>query len=261
MWQVSLNLTGKLNYILYIIRNYPEWYLIFSNRLLKKPITKLKLKNGLIILGGKRSLILDIADEIFVQKVYNPKFMPIRLGSTVIDIGANVGIYSLYAAWKGAKKIYAFEPLSKNLVLINRNFKINRLPQPSLSNAAVTNKTGTAKLYLSDFDSHGLLFDHNYKDKFTKHVDAKTVTLSRIIQVNRIKKVDFLKIDCEGSEGEIIYSTPKSIWEKIDKIAIEYHNGVSSYSHTDILKKLKKVGYRTKVKVVDPFLGYIYAWK
>lgn len=258
---MSLNLTGKLNYILYIIRNYPEWYLIFCNRLLKKPITKLKLKNGLTIFGGKKSQILDIADEIFVQKVYNPSYLPLQAKATVIDIGANVGIYCLYAAKNGAKRIFAIEPLSQNISLIKKNFKTNKLPQPTMTEVAVTNRSGKARLYLANFDSHGLLFDHDYKNKFTKYIFIRTTTLTEIIQKSRIKRVDFLKIDCEGSEGEIIYSTPTSIWHKIDKVAIEYHNGVSKYNNVNIVNRLKKLGYQTKLKSLDPYLGYIYAWK
>ena len=258
---MSLNLNGKLNYILYIIRNYPEWYLIFFYRLLKKTITRLNLKNGLTIFGGKRSQILDIADEIFVQKVYNPMYMPLKPEATVIDIGANVGIYCLYAAKNGAKRIYAVEPLSQNISLIKKNFKTNKLTQPIITEAAVTNRSGGARLYLADFDSHGLLFNHDYKKKFTKYIFIRSITLTNIIQKNRIKRVDFLKIDCEGGEGEIIYSTPAAIWHKIDKVAIEYHNGVSKYNNVNIVNRLKKLGYQTKLKSLDPYLGYIYAWK
>lgn len=258
---MTFNLVGKINYISYIIQNYPEWFLIFINKLFKKRITKLRLKNGLIILGGKRSLILDIADEIFLQKVYNPKFMSIRHGDTVIDIGTNIGIFSLYTAMEGAKKIYAYEPLPENIPLINQNFQANKFTRPVIIEAAVTNKKGEGRLYLGDSDSHGLLFNHDYKKKFKRFVKVSTTTLREIIHVHKIKKVDFLKIDCEGSEGMIIMSTPISILKKIDKIAIEYHDGVSCYSHNDIVSKLKKGEFQTKLKVVDEFLGYIYAWR
>lgn len=258
---MAFNLVGKINYVSYIIKNYPEWFLIFVNKLLKKGITKLRLRNGLIILGGKRSLILDIADEIFLQKVYNPKFMSIHRGDTVIDIGANIGIFCLYSALKGAKNIYACEPLPENIPLINPNFQVNKFIHPVIIETAVTNKKGERRLYLGDTDSHGLLFNHDYKKKFTKFIKVPTTTLRQIILTHKIKKVDFLKVDCEGCEGLIIVSTPISILKKIDKIAIEYHNGVSRYSHDDIVDKLKKGGFQTKLKVVDRFLGYIYAWR
>jgi FkbM family methyltransferase len=255
------NLIGKFRYISHIMRDYPKWYLIFWGRLTKKPIIKLKIKNNLIIVGGKRSQILDISDEIFVHKVYNPKYMALVPNATVVDIGANVGIFSLYATMKHAEKIYAIEPLLENIHKIEENFKLNKMAKPEIIRCAVAKRSGVNRLYLADFDSHGLLFNHNHKKTYTKYTRVPVDTLTGLIQKRGINHIDFLKIDCEGSEGEIVCSTPPYIWSKIDKVAVEYHNEVSKYNGLDINNRLKKMGYQTRVKSIDPYLGYIYAWR
>jgi FkbM family methyltransferase len=257
----SSNLNGKIKYILEIIQNYNDWYLIFIDRFVNIRVREIHLRNGTIVTGGKKSLILDLIDEIFIKKVYNPKSMKINAGDTVMDIGANIGIFSLYAARQGARNLFSIEPLSQNISLIKTNFKINKINKPKIIKAAVSDKKGIKKLYIGNLDSHGLLFDRNFRQKFTKFVEVPTLTLKEIIYINKITQINFLKIDCEGSEGEIIKSTKKDVWQKIDKIAIEYHDDVSTLSHREIVEKLKSVGYKTEVKVTSDFFGYIYAWK
>jgi len=256
-----LNLNGKYKYISNLRKNYPGWPGILINRILKQLPQKLILRNGIEIIGGAKSKILDLADEIFFQKVYNPSYLQIKKGDVVVDIGANIGVFSLYAASGGAKKIFAVEPMPANIKLIHENFLCNKLAMPTTLEAAVTDKNGKAKLYLGDLDSHNLLFDHNFNnEKFSKNIMVPAITLSRIIERFKINKINFLKIDCEGSEGEIISSTPKKVWKKIDKVAIEYHDGVSSLNHTEIVAKLKKFGYKVKFKKNDEYFGYIYAF-
>lgn len=261
MSSIFKNLKGKNKYVVEIVQNYKDWYVIFFNRLFKIHTEKIHLRNGIVAVGGVRSLIVDLIDEIFVKEVYNPDFMRINTNDTVMDIGANIGIFSLYAAKQGTKKIYSIEPLSQNISLIKNNFKINKLKVPDIDNVAVSDKNGISKLYLGDLDSHGLLFDRNFERKLSKYKEVKTITLNGIFKIHKIDKLDFLKIDCEGSEGEIIKSTQKDTWKKIQKIAIEYHDKVSTLSHKKIVESLKGYGYKTKIKPTGKFFGYIYAWR
>lgn len=256
-----LNLKGKYHYISGLINNYDNWASIVKGRLVHIVTPYVKLKNGLTISGGPKSEIVDIVDEIFFQKVYTPEFLKIKKGDTVIDIGANIGVFGLFAAKNGARKIIAVEPYSKNVDSIKKNFKTNKLNTPKTLQAAVSDKIGKSKLYLGDIDSHNLLFDHNFKnEKYTKFIDVPVTTLSGILKKYGLKNVDFLKIDCEGSEGDIVKSTPLNIWKKIKKIAMEYHNGVSSLSCDEMVTKLKKVGYKVVIKRSDDNFGYIYAY-
>ena len=126
---------------------------------------------------------------------------------------------------------------------------------------AVSNKNGFSKLYLGNLDSHGLLFDHNYQQQFTKYKIVKTMTLDTIIKMYKINHINYLKIDCEGSEGDIIKSINNKTWKIIDKIVLEYHDGVSTLHHTGIMQYLKVNGYKLKVNKTGESFGYIYAWK
>lgn len=254
-------LISKIKYLFKLLANYNNWLYIVICRFFDKPIERIILNNGTIIIGGNKSLTIDIVDEIFVRNVYNPIDFEIKPNDIVADIGANTGIFSLYAALKGAKKIIAIEPLSENLKYIRENFSLNNLRNPLVINKAISNKNGRSKLYLSDYDSHGLLFNQNNLQKFSKYIYVDTLKFSSLLKKYNLSKIDFLKIDCEGSEGYIFSETNNSHWKNIKKISIEYHNGVSILNNNQIIKRLHTFGYKTKKMESDNLFGYIYAWR
>lgn len=88
----------------------------------------------------------------------------------------------------------------------------------------------------------------------------KSITLEQVFIQNKLTKIDFLKLDCEGAEGLIFKSTPKSYLKKIRKIAIEYHDHLSPMKHQEIVSTLRGLDF--KVIIVSgerPTFGYIYA--
>lgn len=255
------NIYGKFKYIKELIFTYNNWYTILIDRIKKSVTHKVKLRNGITVNGGSHSIVVDLVSETFANKLYNPSNLNIKRGDIVVDIGANIGVYGLYAAQEKAKVVYEIEPLDENIPLIRNNFKNNNFNNYKIINVAVSDFNGTDKLYIGDLDSHGLLFDHNFKEKLTKYKIVKTMTLDNIFLKYKIDKVDFLKIDCEGGEGYIFKTTNVKTWRKINKIAIEYHDNVSVFSHQQILTKLSKLGYRTKLEKTGQKFGYIYAWR
>jgi FkbM family methyltransferase len=258
---MRFNLIGKLNYVAEIILNYRNWCLILLNRLRNVLTNIVYLRNRIVITGGKKSLILDLCSEIFIKEIYNPINLRINPGDTVVDIGANIGVFSLYASHCSASKIYAIEPLLENIQSIKINFKKNNFNNIKIINAAVSDKNGFSKLYFGDLDSHGLLFDHVFKEKLTEYRNVRTLKLDTIISDYGINHINFLKVDCEGSEGYILKSIKKDTWEIIDKIAIEYHDNVSVLSHTEMSQILKRNGYNTKTIKTGNLFGYVYAWR
>ena len=71
------------------------------------------------------------------------------------------------------------------------------------------------------FDVELPRYDHKMKNSNSIQVDS--ITLQKIFDLNNIKKCNLLKLDCEGSEYEIIDSLPNSYFSMIDKMIIEYH--------------------------------------
>ena len=89
-----------------------------------------------------------------------------------------------------------------------------------------------------------------------------SISLQKIFDDNNIEHCNFLKLDCEGAEYEIIKNLPIAYLEKIDKIIIEYH---SADSYPELLNELKEIftNHNFKIDVKPSFLGMgiLYAKK
>lgn len=88
------------------------------------------------------------------------------------------------------------------------------------------------------------------------------MTLQSFIDTHKIEQIDFLKLDCEGAEGLILHSTPLHYLKKIRKLAMEFHDHISQFSHQDLENLLQTVGFTTKLRWDGKSpLGYIYGWR
>lgn len=89
-----------------------------------------------------------IYKEIFDDKVYARHGIKISDGDTVIDIGANIGLFALFAKQKGARaKVYCFEPAPETFRILEKNVKRFELDEVKLFNAGIAEKRGEATLY------------------------------------------------------------------------------------------------------------------
>ena len=196
--------------------------------------------------------------HVWLIEEYKSKNFEIKDTDLVIDVGGHIGLFSLYAAQfckNGA--IYSFEPIKENYQLLSDNVNSNNLKQIKTFNLAVSTSNSTVKLYLND-DEAG----HSMFSKSSKTVTVNSISLQRIFDDNNIENCNFLKLDCEGTEYEILENLPTSYFDKIEKIVIEYH---MADSHPELLDQLKKLlisqNYNIKIKKLFPDIGFLYASK
>lgn len=157
-------------------------------------------------LGPKDSLNLSIngvyedVETEFVKKI-------IHKGDVVLDIGANIGYYSLIFAKLVGKlgKVFSFEPEPYNFSLLNKNIKINHYDNVVTENRVVSDFNGITKLYLSEIRT-GMHRIYPSRYTTTKTVDVKTISIDDYFQNNELKdKISFIKIDVEGSELGVLH--------------------------------------------------------
>jgi FkbM family methyltransferase len=218
------------------------------------------LRQGLSIVSPQNSL--EVIDEIFHSRVYTPRELRIEPQDIVVDIGANIGVFSLYASRYTQNRIFAFEPFAVNFEYIKQNIASNNITNITPVCAAVSDQVGTVKLYTTGLPSGNLLFDHYVGGKIDKFTEVECTTLQKIMTDNQITTLDFLKLDCEGSEGNILQSTPVECLQRIRKIALEFHDNVSPIRHEAMQEILQVANFKTKCvwNGRSPF-GYIYAWR
>ena len=98
--------------------------------------------------------------------------------------------------------------------------------------------------------------------KSSKSITVDSISLQQIFDNNNIENCNFLKLDCEGTEYEILENLPTSYFDKIKKIVIEYH---MADTHPELLENLKKIlinqNYSLKTKKLFSDIGFLYASK
>jgi FkbM family methyltransferase len=130
-------------------------------------------------------------------------------GEVYVDVGANIGYYTLVAAQRvGVQgKVFAYEPDPDNFALLEANVLLNRLPQVQVFPYALYDKNVEGKLFLSD---------DNFGDHRIYAAENRPSRDIRLLQGDEhlrplTGKIDFLKIDTQGSE----YFVVKGLWQLI----------------------------------------------
>ncbi|EKE06136.1 MAG: methyltransferase FkbM family [uncultured bacterium] len=246
----------RLNYWFNFVKVYKNWLQIIILRIFGKNITKVILRNGIVIKGSSSTSLGVVMDETFVLKRYTPKFLNIKRGEIVVDIGSHVGDFSILSALQGASKVYAYEPDPNTFLILKNNIISNNLQNIKIINLAVIDKVGSQSFFQNQDDGGNSIYDIL---RTNKSILVKTTTIDEIMISQKLERIDFLKIDCEGSEGLIFKSIPIKTLKKINKISMEYHDNVSELNHMQIIKKLESAGFKTKLLKTGNQLGYIYA--
>ena len=190
-------------------------------------LATIKLKNGFTVKGYTHCFFMFY--EVWSKKDYDIPGFTLAPHMTVIDIGANQGFFSLYAASKGAD-VYSFEPCLDNFKILQWNVLNNGLENSvRITNAAVTNKEGEVNLFVG-LDTSGEFMsgcvstrDENRGGAGVLTQSTRSVTLDSLLRDSKIERCDFLKMDCEGAEYEILASTSAASFKKIARISMECH--------------------------------------
>ena len=211
--------------LLKTIHLYKDWSLIlrlsFGN--LKNWPIIIRLRNGI-----KYNLYNDgdlhVLKEIWTFNHYGKFLDYIKDSSVIIDIGAHIGIFSVLAARHAPNvRVFSFEPLPENFKILKSNIEINNLEKNIFSFPwAVSGLRGERNLNILARTGSSIV--NNSKDEPLEKIKVATVTLEEIFNSNKIDHCNFLKIDCEGAEYEILYSTSPEILKRIKTITLESHD-------------------------------------
>ena len=211
-----------------------------------------------------KSADISMAYECILRDDYTLNTLKLPQKSTIIDIGAHIGSFSLAAASKFRQsRIFCFEPSPANYSTLKKNVAINNLKNIFASNKAVTFDGKNVTIYLSSINSAANSIYVPKKD----FIEVPSITLERIFKNNKIKKCDFLKMDCEGAEYDIILNAPIGILSKIGIMVIEYHTreylGIKNNGYTlgNLIRKLEESGFNCEVRQSRSYQGIIFAKK
>lgn len=253
--KISKSLSGSgLGRIPGILKLY---YLIYKI-IFPKGIVLINIQGGKMYVNTQDmsfvpSLMVSGVYEKYETELFKKLIKP---GMTVVDIGSNIGYYSLIAAKLAGNngKVYAFEPEPNNYNLLVKNIKINNYANIIPIQEAVSNKRGNTKLFIDKINLGNPSFSKNNvptpKEGFVK---VEAITLDEFFEnVVKDSKVDIIKMDTQGAEGLIVEGAGKLLKNNNLKIFMEFWPyGLKNIGTNPLKLLLKLQDYGFKMKIID----------
>lgn len=201
-----------------------------------------------------------IVKETVLDRTYETVSVPLQSDWLVVDIGAALGDY---AVWAGRQltngRLIAVEPFPRSVKLLKENLRLNRLNNVSVAETAIGAVDGQSGLQLVT----GQAVQHSTaaSSAAAGSVPVRVRSLPSFFHEMGIVSCDYLKIDCEGAEYDILFNCPPIFLQKIKRICMEVHDHITPHSRHDMIAFLEKNGYRTRLTLnpVHNDLAYLFA--
>ncbi len=226
---------------------------------------------------GKYKFFYLENDKYIGQRIALEKYEPYETklilrqtkeGDVVVDVGANIGYYTVLLADKVGKtgKVYAFEPDKTNFEILEKNIRANNFKNVIAINAAVGSRNEIKILYKSEenlgdhklYETHPPCGHPPLREGGQNNLIEKSISVVKLDNFLKDQKVDLMKIDAQGWEPEVIEGAKKII--KSDKPTIFLEYSPTSYKQAKLngkkmMKFLKSV--YSKIWWINEWL-YIY---
>tara|TARA_B100000029_G_scaffold17184_1_gene17617 strand:- start:2622 stop:3398 length:777 start_codon:yes stop_codon:yes gene_type:complete len=231
---------------------YPKIYFKLTN--LDSAI--FETKSGLKIRIRTNSTDLMALTNVWLKNEYEIENYNIEDSDTIIDIGSHIGTFSLLVSQFCNKgKIFCYEPMPDNFQYLLSNLKLNQVKNIFPFNLAVSSDSSKLDMFFNTDQSGHSIFSNN-----NKKITVDSISLKQIFDDNDIKKCKLLKLDCEGSEYQIIENFPTDYFNRIENIAMEYHLADSKPElGKKLIKKLETIGFEIQTKDHYNDMGFLIA--
>ena len=248
--------------LLWHVRPLPTVVRLF----LKLPIatpTTIHLRNGLRF-KVRNAMDVWIIKEIALEHDYQVSSIPFQDGWNMIDIGGGIGDFAVTTARLCPNsQILSFEPFPESFALLQENLKLNQVRNVTAYQKAVSNTSETLQLQIGT----GVAVEHSTAKISAADdpnaIQVQAIGLSDVLDQHSMAQCDYLKIDCEGAEFEMLMNTPAATFARIKRICLEYHDHVTHYTHRDLVRLFEQHGYTVRLRAnpVHSYLGMLFAAK
>lgn len=222
------------------------------------PVRRHTLPNGLEVAYQSKAELLQFYDDIFEKRVYTRHGITLRDGDCVLDVGANIGLFSVFvAATVPGARVLAFEPAPPMFEIL----RANAAPwgeRIELFNCGLSRSAGSAEL---TFYPHSSGMSSFYPDEREEKAALRRLirnelaqgkqgvedvlrfedelveqrfrnetwtcplrTLSEVIRERGVARIDLLKVDVEKSEIDVLAGLEDEDWAKVEQAVVEVHD-------------------------------------
>lgn len=232
-----------------LMRRTPFPLVLDKLGLMRRPY-RVSARKGLVVelrpgVRGERYVFY----EVFMKSTYLSAGQTICPGDTVIDVGANVGFFSILAASLVGPTglVVAIEPQPDTFAQLQRNIEVSGMRNIRARQVAVAASKGTCSLFFGDVPIFSSLFSSvDGKPNEFRSQEVLTTTLEDIVKEEAIARCHYLKLDCEGAEYAIVDFLSPELAERIDQITMEVHR-IPGREPSELNRRLSEAGFRARV--------------
>jgi FkbM family methyltransferase len=196
-----------------------------------------------VYLPGSRSIRLSVVlGNLRMQRMLDALLRP---GQTVVDVGANIGYNTLYAAKVvgPSGRVIAIEPAQDNLTYLYANIFANQLRQVSILPYAAGSRREIKQFFLrGEASAVNSLYEDNFYHPITASVEVLTVPLDDLIAGTP----DLVKIDVEGGELEVLQGMHRLLMSPTLRLIVEWHptlQQAAGYAADALPRRLLDLGF------------------
>lgn len=207
--------------------------------------------------------IKDLGDECareLYAEIYKMRYVYPEPGEVVLDIGAYKGDSAIFFADGVGQsgKVFAFEPTSRNFATLVENINLNNFSSVIVPvNKGLSDKAGTLKALTFDWGAPS-----SYVSDKDGNEEVQITTIDRFIDEEKLRKLDFIKMDVEGLEEKVISGGEKTIKEYMPKMAVPLYHNTSDLTILPLLvNKIGDYKFYIRSKIEGPFGVMMYCLK
>jgi FkbM family methyltransferase len=181
-----------------------------------------------------------------------------KAGEVLVDIGANVGMYSMFGAVVRGVTVYAFEPESQNYALLNTNIALNGLSgRVTAFPLALSDRVGADALYLSEFKPGGSC--HSFGEQVGFDLKPRpsafaqgafAVPLDQLVGSGAVPVPDHIKLDVDGFEHKVLTGARETLQNpKVKSVLVELNTHLEE--HRRAIEQLQALGFQYDSRQVE----------
>ncbi|MBI5630335.1 MAG: FkbM family methyltransferase [Elusimicrobia bacterium] len=162
-----------------------------------------------------------VISEIYEQGIYRGS-RPYLAGQTVVDVGAHIGVFTLYAARQvgPSGRVVSVEPDPKNLELLKANIALNDCGNVQVLPAALSSRAGSGKLFVADKSSDNPAANTLHETPGRRAIMVDVRTLDDTLE--GVPRIDHLKLDVEGAELAVLEGGERAL-ARTSRVIMELH--------------------------------------
>jgi FkbM family methyltransferase len=230
--------TARLEKLAFYRRELLNWPAVAAMHVTGRPVRTLRLRDGhtIHLLDPKHEIWAF--DSIYRQRCYDADFPGLPTDGTVVDLGANVGIFALFAATRLVPhgRVLAVEASGACARLLEQTTR--RCPNVTVWCGAVA---GEGVLWLAHDSLSASIFRSH---EAVRAVSAAPVGIDQVLGFDA--RIDLLKANIEGAEYPMLLESPPELWTNVQRLAIKWHKDAEvagGHDPDELARRLEPLGF------------------